>query len=149
MQPEGEVLVVMQPSGSLGMEALTLRPLPAGEGTLGASRRPNTLRERGDDLLAEELERLLGQLLRHAADAVLGEEDVVPDPRLLLLQQADDGLRPPDQGQAVVDPEVVGLGRLLEDAGPRVDLSPPLAGGAARVPAPTDARVRNGLAGRA
>src|SRR5262245_47266094 len=49
------------------------------------------------------------------AKAVLGTEHIVADEVMLLLDLAHDCVGAADQGQAVVDPEIVGPGALAED----------------------------------
>src|SRR4029453_4170168 len=49
------------------------------------------------------------------AKAVLGAQHVVADEVMLLLDLAYDRIGTANEGQAVVDPEIVGLGRLPED----------------------------------
>src|SRR5262245_27354006 len=75
----------------------------------------NGLGKGRDDLLAKSLDRLLDRLWRHSANAVLGTEHIVADEGVLLLDLADNRVGAADQRQAVVDPEIVGLGALPED----------------------------------
>src|SRR6266699_2554192 len=74
----------------------------------------DALRKGRDDLLAQQFDRLLDQLRRHMAKPELGAEHVVAYQVMLLLDLADDCVGAADQGQAVVDPEIIGLGPLLE-----------------------------------
>src|SRR5919206_3237683 len=70
------------------------------------------LRKRGDDFLAEQLDRPRDQVRRHAPELVVRAEQVVAQPGLTLPQPTDDRLGTADQRQPVLDVEVV-VGRGL------------------------------------
>src|SRR6266508_2721138 len=67
--------------------------------------------KRGDDLFAEQLHRLLHQRRWHAPDLVVRAEDVVAHPLPARFELIDDRVRAADERQALLDVELVALGR--------------------------------------
>src|SRR5262245_10578292 len=70
--------------------------------------------ERWYHVVREELHGLAGEDRRKVADAVAGAEDVVASELLLRFELADDRVGAADEGQTIVDPEVVGLRAFLK-----------------------------------
>src|SRR5439155_14301707 len=72
------------------------------------------LGERRHHVVREEPHGRAGEGRRKVADAVAGAEDVVAGELLLRFELADDRVGAADEGQTVVDPEVVGLRAFLK-----------------------------------
>src|SRR5215468_5154224 len=103
------------------------------------------LAKRWNDLLPEQFNGVSHHVLGHPADFMVGAEDVVPDALLAFFKLADDRLRAANDGEAVLQVELVALGRQTHGLAARFVVGAlTIATHAAGVRPPTDACLRNG-----
>src|SRR5579885_1172316 len=99
-------MVLSKPSGSgFARPHIGTRPGQFNDSSIPI--RSPWLTERRDHLLAEQADRVARHRQGHAADLVVAAEDVVADQLLPLLELADHGLRAADDGEPLLDVEVV------------------------------------------
>ena len=103
------------------------------------------LAKRWNDLLPEQFNGISHQVLGHTADFMVGTEDIVSDTLLTCFELANDGPRAANDGEAVLQVELVALGRQTHGLAARLVVGAlTVAPHAAGVRPPANARLRNG-----
>src|SRR5438093_4091237 len=110
----------------------------------------SALAKRWNDLLPEQFNGVPHHVLGHAANFMVGAEDVVADALLAFFKLADDRLRATNDGEPVLQVELVALGRHTHGLAARLVVRAlTVTTHTAGVRSPTDARLCNGATANA